>query len=97
MQSPDSECVSDVNRALFFLCTESPENITLLLEQGVASRVRDLCDKQETRELSVKVLSSMLRSPEGLHRRILLSDRFRSVVGVMVTEMAHASSDDSRY
>jgi hypothetical protein len=86
-----------VNKALFFLCTESPENITLLLEQGIASRVRDLCDKSETRELSAKVLASMLRSPTPFHRRILLSDRFRGIIAVLITEMINASSDDTRY
>lgn len=97
LQSPDGECVSDVNKALYFLCTESPENITLLLEQGVASRLRELCDKPETRESSVKVLSSMLKSTTTLHRRILLSERFRSIIGVLVAEMNQASFDETRY
>jgi hypothetical protein len=86
-----------VNKALFFLCTESPENVTLLLEQGIASKVRELCDKSETRELSAKVLASMLRSPTPFHRRILLSDRFRGIIAVLITEMINASSDDTRY
>ena len=97
MQSPSYDCVADVNKALFFLCTESPENITLLLEQGVASKVRDLCDKSDTRELSAKVLASMLRSPTPFHRRILLSDRFRGIIPVLINEMSNASSDDTMY
>jgi len=97
LQSPSPECVADVNKALFFLCTESPENVTLLLEQGIASKVRELCDKSETRELSAKVLASMLRSPTPFHRRILLSDRFRGIIAVLITEMINASSDDTRY
>jgi hypothetical protein len=79
------------------LCTESQENITLLLEQGVASRLRELCDKQETRESSVKVLSSMLKSTTTLHRRILLSERFRSIISVLISEMSLATFDETRY
>ena len=97
LQSPDSECASDANKALFLLCTASPENVTLLLEQGVASRVRELCDKNETRESSVKVFSSMLRSTTTFHHRILLSDRFRGIITIIISEMINATSDDTRY
>ena len=98
LQSPDFDCVSDVNKALYFLCTDSSENVTLLLEQGAASRLRDLCDKSENRESSLKTLAAMINSSSPFHRRILLSDRFRGVINLFLNEILEQSSyDDTRY
>lgn len=93
IQGKDMDCVGDVCTAVSLICeySNSDDNINKIFELGIASRIRELCDLNKandtlTKEKAFKVMSCLLcNSRCMIHRLVLLSDTFRSLLSVMVT------------
>lgn len=97
LQSPDEELIKDVCLALTTVFTLSSVNIQLGLEQGILSRVAELCDttgasSTVTSRVAVRTLCAVGLSTEPIHRRTLLLTKYKALSS-MVKELKLAKDD----
>ena len=86
----------DACGALAAAAEQCVEGAQAVVEQGLVVRMYELCENTNVREAAVLVLCNLLRSPDPLHRRVVLSSRFPGVLRHVIEEFSNTASDKSR-
>ena len=90
LQSPDIDCVTKICSGLRHIA-DAPQTVDLMLENGIAGRLRELVEGTSSRDASLRVLAVMLQSPQRLHIKLLLASQFGNLLPLVVTELGVAA------
>lgn len=91
IQSPDIETVNNVCLGLHAVCEGGSNNIQLLLEQGLVTKLREICDINDSKKIlkdsAIRALSSIAKSPNLIHRKLILSSRLNGCLNLFIMEL----------
>jgi hypothetical protein len=88
----------DACNALTHACDQRVEGVQLIIEQGIVGRLCEMCESNHAniREIAVLVLCAVLRSPDPMHRRVVLCRRYSGALRSIIAELTTSSSDKHR-
>lgn len=96
LPTPYQGLLNDACVAVSNICEISADSIRRVLEQGLLTRVRELCDLPNCRESAVNILCVVIRSPDVLQCKLLLSSRYDGVLRHVVEELGTAKCDKTK-
>jgi hypothetical protein len=87
IQSPDHGTVNNVCLGLHAVCEGGADHIQLVLEQGMVTKLRDLCEINIVRDSAIRTLCSISRSPSLIHRKLILSSKLNGCLNLFIAEL----------